>query len=158
MPGRNLWKAINCQAEARGKRPKPVESGKLPGRSPWKEGCPSLVMWNSSSEVERLRIPRGRKLESAIVLMFVVPVILTSLALLKPNVSCLGAYRCMLSVMGLCRGEGPICAEVSLYLDGDACVEVEWFVRLKYEEMVREEFLGRCEPVYCSSPVTDMSL
>ncbi|OWM72890.1 hypothetical protein CDL15_Pgr028294 [Punica granatum] len=34
---------------------------------------------DSSSGVERLRIPRGRKLESAVVLAFVVPVILTSL-------------------------------------------------------------------------------
>ncbi|OWM69330.1 hypothetical protein CDL15_Pgr003931 [Punica granatum] len=36
-------------------------------------------MWDSSSVVEHLRIPRGRKSESAVVLAFVVPVILTSL-------------------------------------------------------------------------------
>ncbi|PKI70462.1 hypothetical protein CRG98_009132 [Punica granatum] len=42
-------------------------------------GCPSLVMWDSSSGVERLCIPRGRKSEFAIVLVFIVPVILTSL-------------------------------------------------------------------------------
>ncbi|PKI66968.1 hypothetical protein CRG98_012633 [Punica granatum] len=51
-------------------------------------------------------------------------------ALLKPNVSCLGTCRCMLSVMGLCSGEDPICPGVSLDLGGDARVEVEWFVRL----------------------------
>ncbi|OWM84272.1 hypothetical protein CDL15_Pgr011657 [Punica granatum] len=42
-------------------------------------GCPSLAMRDSSSMVERLRIPRGRKSESVVVLVFVVPVILTSL-------------------------------------------------------------------------------
>ncbi|OWM84130.1 hypothetical protein CDL15_Pgr028822 [Punica granatum] len=42
-------------------------------------GCPGRAMRDSSSGVERLRIPRGRKSESAIVLAFVVPVILTSL-------------------------------------------------------------------------------
>ncbi|OWM80139.1 hypothetical protein CDL15_Pgr027130 [Punica granatum] len=51
----------------------------LLGRLPVCWGCPSIVMWDSSSGVERLRIPRGRKSESAIVLVFVVPVILTSL-------------------------------------------------------------------------------
>ncbi|PKI59989.1 hypothetical protein CRG98_019621 [Punica granatum] len=40
------------------------------------------------------------------------------------------AYRCMLSVMGLYSGEGPICPEVPLDLDGDACFEVDRFVRL----------------------------
>ncbi|PKI74111.1 hypothetical protein CRG98_005490 [Punica granatum] len=97
-------------------------------------------------------------------------------ALLKPNVSCLGAYRCMLLVMGLCSGEGSICPEVSLDLGGDACVDVEWFVQLslspaswgvpirrttpssKYEERVRDEFSRRCEPVYRSLPVTGVSL
>ncbi|OWM91541.1 hypothetical protein CDL15_Pgr024865 [Punica granatum] len=42
-------------------------------------GCPSLVIWDSSSRVERLRTPRDRESESAVVLAFVVPVILTSL-------------------------------------------------------------------------------
>ncbi|OWM68194.1 hypothetical protein CDL15_Pgr008286 [Punica granatum] len=42
-------------------------------------GCPGRAMRDSSSGVERLRIPRGRKSESAVVLVFVVPVILTSL-------------------------------------------------------------------------------
>ncbi|OWM84146.1 hypothetical protein CDL15_Pgr026456 [Punica granatum] len=32
-------------------------------------GCPSLAMRDSSSEVEWLRIPRGRKSESAVVLV-----------------------------------------------------------------------------------------
>ncbi|OWM68432.1 hypothetical protein CDL15_Pgr026976 [Punica granatum] len=41
--------------------------------------CPGRAMKDSSSVVERLRIPRGRKSESAIVPVFVVPVILTSL-------------------------------------------------------------------------------
>ncbi|OWM63154.1 hypothetical protein CDL15_Pgr027010 [Punica granatum] len=39
-------------------------------------GCPGRAMRDSSSGVERLRIPRGRKLESAVVLVFAVPVIL----------------------------------------------------------------------------------
>ncbi|PKI34199.1 hypothetical protein CRG98_045411 [Punica granatum] len=38
--GRSPWKAVRCEADARGKqygaRPKPVESSKVPGRSPWK--------------------------------------------------------------------------------------------------------------------------
>ncbi|OWM90642.1 hypothetical protein CDL15_Pgr018969 [Punica granatum] len=42
-------------------------------------GCPRRAMRDSSSRVERLRIPRGQKSESAVVLVFVVPVILTSL-------------------------------------------------------------------------------
>ncbi|OWM68462.1 hypothetical protein CDL15_Pgr026432 [Punica granatum] len=42
-------------------------------------GSPRRAMRDSSSRVERLRIPRGRKSESAVVLVFVVPVILTSL-------------------------------------------------------------------------------
>ncbi|PKI56043.1 hypothetical protein CRG98_023566, partial [Punica granatum] len=42
-------------------------------------GCPSRAMRDSSSRVERLRIPRGRKSESAVVLALAVPVILTSL-------------------------------------------------------------------------------
>ncbi|PKI56238.1 hypothetical protein CRG98_023369 [Punica granatum] len=42
-------------------------------------GCPGRAMRDSSSGVERLRIPRDRKSESAVVLVFVVPVILTSL-------------------------------------------------------------------------------
>ncbi|OWM65109.1 hypothetical protein CDL15_Pgr028292 [Punica granatum] len=42
-------------------------------------GCPGRAMRDSSSRVERLRIPRGRKSESAVVLAVVVPVILTSL-------------------------------------------------------------------------------
>ncbi|OWM63173.1 hypothetical protein CDL15_Pgr009398 [Punica granatum] len=42
-------------------------------------GCPRRAMRDSSSGVERLRIPRGRKSESAVVLVFVVPVFLTSL-------------------------------------------------------------------------------
>ncbi|OWM71187.1 hypothetical protein CDL15_Pgr011314 [Punica granatum] len=42
-------------------------------------GCPGHAMRDSSSRVERLRIPRGRKSESAVVIVFVVPVILTSL-------------------------------------------------------------------------------
>ncbi|OWM91124.1 hypothetical protein CDL15_Pgr010154 [Punica granatum] len=42
-------------------------------------GCPGLAMRDSSSRVERLRIPRGRKSEFAVVPAFVVPVILTSL-------------------------------------------------------------------------------
>ncbi|PKI36713.1 hypothetical protein CRG98_042893 [Punica granatum] len=46
-------------------------------------------------------------------------------ALLKPNVSCPGTCRYMLSVMGLCSGEGPICPGVLLDLSGDARVEVE---------------------------------
>ncbi|OWM84379.1 hypothetical protein CDL15_Pgr021055 [Punica granatum] len=46
-------------------------------------GCPHRAMRDSSSGVERLRIPRGRKLESAVALVFVVPVILTSLAIAK---------------------------------------------------------------------------
>ncbi|OWM87270.1 hypothetical protein CDL15_Pgr022213 [Punica granatum] len=49
----------------------------LLGRLPVYWGYPSLVMWDSSSGVERLRIPRGRKSKSAIVPPFVVPVILT---------------------------------------------------------------------------------
>ncbi|PKI66334.1 hypothetical protein CRG98_013296 [Punica granatum] len=32
-------------------------------------------------------------------------------------------------MVGLCSSEGPICPEVSLDLDGDACVDVEWFAR-----------------------------
>ncbi|PKI66592.1 hypothetical protein CRG98_013016 [Punica granatum] len=47
-------------------------------------GCPGRAMRNSSSGVERLRISRGRKSESVVVLVFVVPVILTSL------LSCVG--------------------------------------------------------------------
>ncbi|OWM65581.1 hypothetical protein CDL15_Pgr023851 [Punica granatum] len=39
-------------------------------------GCPGRAMRDSSSGVERLRIPRGRKSESAVVLAFAVPVIL----------------------------------------------------------------------------------
>ncbi|OWM87223.1 hypothetical protein CDL15_Pgr017481 [Punica granatum] len=42
-------------------------------------GCPRRAMRDSSSVVERLRIPRGQKSESAVVLAFVVPVILISL-------------------------------------------------------------------------------
>ncbi|OWM74447.1 hypothetical protein CDL15_Pgr003950 [Punica granatum] len=42
-------------------------------------GCLGRAMRDSSSGVEHLRIPRGRKSESAVVLAFVVPVILTSL-------------------------------------------------------------------------------
>ncbi|OWM76639.1 hypothetical protein CDL15_Pgr009204 [Punica granatum] len=42
-------------------------------------GCPGRAMRDWSSRVERLRIPRVRKSESAVVLVFVVPVILTSL-------------------------------------------------------------------------------
>ncbi|OWM68063.1 hypothetical protein CDL15_Pgr016565 [Punica granatum] len=42
-------------------------------------GCPGHAMRDSSSRVERLRIPRGLKSESAVVLVFVVPVISTSL-------------------------------------------------------------------------------
>ncbi|PKI75861.1 hypothetical protein CRG98_003776 [Punica granatum] len=42
-------------------------------------GCPGRVMRDSSFGVERLRIPRGRKSESAVVLVVVVPMILTSL-------------------------------------------------------------------------------
>ncbi|OWM70392.1 hypothetical protein CDL15_Pgr008681 [Punica granatum] len=43
--------------------------------------CPGRAMKDSSSVVERLRIPRGRKSESAVVPVFVIPVILTSLRL-----------------------------------------------------------------------------
>ncbi|PKI68891.1 hypothetical protein CRG98_010746 [Punica granatum] len=32
-------------------------------------------------------------------------------------------------MVGLCGGEGPICPEVSLDLDGDTRVDVEWFAR-----------------------------
>ncbi|OWM90287.1 hypothetical protein CDL15_Pgr014125 [Punica granatum] len=39
-------------------------------------GCPGRAMRDSSFGVERLRIPRGRKSESAVVLAFAVPVIL----------------------------------------------------------------------------------
>ncbi|OWM90288.1 hypothetical protein CDL15_Pgr014126 [Punica granatum] len=42
-------------------------------------GCPGRAMRDSSSRVERLRIPRGRKSKTAVVPAFVVPVILTSL-------------------------------------------------------------------------------
>ncbi|PKI48097.1 hypothetical protein CRG98_031512 [Punica granatum] len=45
-------------------------------------------MRDSSSGVERLRIPRGRKSESTVVLVFVVPVILTSL---RPRCEASGA-------------------------------------------------------------------
>ncbi|OWM77788.1 hypothetical protein CDL15_Pgr011149 [Punica granatum] len=41
----------------------------LLGRLPVCWGCPSRTMRDSSSEVERLRIPRGRKSESAVVLV-----------------------------------------------------------------------------------------
>ncbi|PKI72003.1 hypothetical protein CRG98_007619 [Punica granatum] len=86
------------------------------------------------------------------------------------------AASLFVGVMGLCSGEGPICPGVSLNLGGDPRVEVERFVRLslssaswgvhirrkppssKYEERVREEFSGRCEPVYRSLPVTGVSL
>ncbi|OWM71803.1 hypothetical protein CDL15_Pgr001010 [Punica granatum] len=44
-------------------------------------GCPGRAMRDSSSGVERLRIPRGRKSESAVVPAFVIPVILTSLVI-----------------------------------------------------------------------------
>ncbi|PKI44987.1 hypothetical protein CRG98_034626 [Punica granatum] len=47
------------------------------------------------------------------------------IGLLKSNVSCSGARRYMLSVVGLCSGEGPICLEVSLNLNRDARVYVE---------------------------------
>ncbi|PKI55782.1 hypothetical protein CRG98_023827 [Punica granatum] len=84
MLGRSPWKAIKCQAEARGKYAtvKALICGRLVpllGRLPVCWGCPSLVMWDSSSRVERLRTPRDRESESAVVPTFVVPVILTSL-------------------------------------------------------------------------------
>ncbi|PKI72245.1 hypothetical protein CRG98_007319 [Punica granatum] len=50
-------------------------------------------------------------------------------ALLRPDVSFPGAYCYMLSVVGLCGGEGPICPKVSLDIDGDTRVDVEWFAR-----------------------------
>ncbi|OWM75288.1 hypothetical protein CDL15_Pgr012248 [Punica granatum] len=51
----------------------------LLGRLPVCWGCPGLVMWDSSSRVERLHTLRDRESESAVIPAFVVPVILTSL-------------------------------------------------------------------------------
>ncbi|OWM85998.1 hypothetical protein CDL15_Pgr020667 [Punica granatum] len=133
----------------------------LLGRLPICWGCLGLVMWDSSSGVERLLTLRDLESESAVVPAFVVPVILTSLV----NHGITSDF-----------GEGSICPEVSLDLGGDACVDVEWFVQLslspaswgvpirrttpssKYEERVRDEFSRRCEPVYRSLPVTGVSL
>ncbi|PKI45306.1 hypothetical protein CRG98_034306 [Punica granatum] len=132
-----------------------------------RRGCPDLcgLCWASCTIAAPDRV---------LSLLWRVP--LGGWALLKPNVSYLGAYRCMLSVIGLCSGEGPICPELPLYLGGDARVEVEWFVQLslspaswgvpirrtppplKYEERVREEFSGRCETMYRSLPVTGVSM
>ncbi|OWM76620.1 hypothetical protein CDL15_Pgr009185 [Punica granatum] len=113
-------------------------------------GCPSLAMRDSSFVVERLRIPRGRKSEYAVVL--------PACSTCDPNII------------------GSICPEVPLDLGGDVRADVEWFVQLslspaswgvpirrttpssKYEERVREKFSGRCEPVYRSLPVTGVSL
>ncbi|OWM78293.1 hypothetical protein CDL15_Pgr028286 [Punica granatum] len=50
--------------------------------------CPGSAMKDSSSVVERLRIPRGRKSESAVVPVFVLSLILTSL---RPRCEASGA-------------------------------------------------------------------
>ncbi|OWM75184.1 hypothetical protein CDL15_Pgr017427 [Punica granatum] len=61
----------------------------LLGRLPICWGCLGLVMWDSSSRVERLRTPRDRESESAVVPAFVLPVIL---ALLRPRCEASGVH------------------------------------------------------------------
>ncbi|PKI50068.1 hypothetical protein CRG98_029537 [Punica granatum] len=119
-------------------------------------GCPGRAMRDSSSGFARVKGPKDSTSECVVFCFRRGVATAASLfvgALLKPNVSCSGSCRCMLSVMGLCSGEGRIFPGVSFNLGGDACVEVERSVRLSLSSASWGRRVGRDH-----SPVGDVTV